>query len=48
MVAAYKWLILRRLSQIAILAMFMSGPWFGVWILKGNIASSSNCSTPCR
>ncbi len=44
-IAAYKWLALRRFSQIAILAMFMSGPWFGIWILKGNIASSSLLDT---
>ena len=37
---AHRWLIARRLTQIAIIAMFLSGPWLGVWILKGNIASS--------
>jgi len=38
--AAHRWLLLRRLSQLAILALFLSGPCFGVWIAKGNLASS--------
>ena len=29
-----------RLSQFLILAMFLSGPWLGVWILHGNHSSS--------
>ncbi|HEY9049991.1 MAG TPA: quinol dehydrogenase ferredoxin subunit NapH [Gammaproteobacteria bacterium] len=37
---AHKWLLLRRLSQLGILALFLAGPWFGVWIVKGNLASS--------
>jgi len=37
---AHQWLLLRRLVQLGILALFLSGPWFGVWIIKGNIASS--------
>lgn len=35
--AAHKWLILRRSSQIGILLLFLAGPWFGVWIVKGNL-----------
>lgn len=38
--AAHKWLILRRISQLGILALFLAGPWFGIWIVKGNLASS--------
>ncbi len=34
---AHKWLILRRSSQLAILALFLAGPWFGLWIVKGNL-----------
>jgi len=34
---AHKWLILRRASQIGILAAFLVGPWFGWWIVKGNL-----------
>ena len=35
-----RWLILRRMSQLAILLAFLAGPWFGVWIAKGNLSSS--------
>jgi ferredoxin-type protein NapH len=34
---AAKWLILRRVVQLAILALFLAGPWFGLWIVKGNL-----------
>ena len=37
---AYKWLILRRLSQIGILALFMLGPLAGIWLIKGTLAQS--------
>lgn len=37
---AHRWLLLRRLSQIGILALFLAGPWFGWWIVEGNLASS--------
>lgn len=37
---AHKWLILRRLSQLGIIAIFLLGPLAGVWIVKGNLASS--------
>jgi ferredoxin-type protein NapH len=39
--AAHKWLILRRTSQIGILLLFLVGPWFGIWIVKGNLATSA-------
>lgn len=35
--AAHKWLILRRTSQIGILLLFLVGPWFKLWIVKGNL-----------
>jgi ferredoxin-type protein NapH len=38
--AAHRWLILRRLSQFSILALFLAGPWFGLWIVKGNLSYS--------
>lgn len=38
--AAHKWLLLRRVSQFAVLSLFLVGPLFGVWIVKGNLASS--------
>ncbi len=37
---AHKWLLLRRLSQFGILALFLVGPWFGWWIVKGNLSAS--------
>ena len=37
---AHKWLVLRRISQLSILALFMVGPVAGVWILKGSLSSS--------
>ncbi|MCW2282261.1 ferredoxin-type protein NapH [Rhodoblastus acidophilus] len=38
--AAHKFLLLRRLSQLGFLALFLTGPWFGLWIAKGTLASS--------
>lgn len=43
--AAHRWLLLRRLCQAAILALFLAGPWFGVWIVKGNLSSSLTLGT---
>ncbi|MBP2312255.1 quinol dehydrogenase ferredoxin subunit NapH [Azospirillum soli] len=37
---AHKWLLARRASQLAFLALFLSGPLFGLWIAKGTLASS--------
>ncbi len=41
---AHKWLILRRLSQITILGLFIISPWIAketeIWLIKGNLASS--------
>ena len=37
---AYRFLILRRLSQLSIVLMFLSGPIWDFWILKGNYSSS--------
>ncbi|MBT2970412.1 MAG: quinol dehydrogenase ferredoxin subunit NapH [gamma proteobacterium symbiont of Ctena orbiculata] len=37
---AHKFLIMRRLSQLGILALFLTGPWLGIWIVKGNLASN--------
>ncbi|OOZ38151.1 quinol dehydrogenase ferredoxin subunit NapH [Solemya elarraichensis gill symbiont] len=38
--AAHKWLILRRVSQVGVLALFLLGPLTGIWIIKGNLSSS--------
>ncbi len=37
---AHKWLLARRVSQLGILALFLAGPWLGLWIVKGNLSSS--------
>jgi ferredoxin-type protein NapH len=38
--SASKWLLLRRLVQLTILGLFLLGPWFGIWIVKGNLNAS--------
>jgi ferredoxin-type protein NapH len=38
--SAHRYLVLRRLSQFALLALFLTGPLLGVWIFKGTIAAS--------
>ena len=37
---AHQWLLLRRISQISILGLFLLGPLTGLWIVKGNLSSS--------
>ncbi|WP_299420722.1 quinol dehydrogenase ferredoxin subunit NapH [uncultured Shimia sp.] len=37
---AYRFLILRRLSQAFFLSLFLLGPWFGIWWVKGNLSGS--------
>jgi len=37
---AYKWLLLRRLSQIGFLGLFLLGPLAGIWLVQGNLTSS--------
>ncbi|MCG2575454.1 quinol dehydrogenase ferredoxin subunit NapH [Dechloromonas sp. XY25] len=34
---AHKWLLLRRISQLTILTLFLLGPLAGIWIVKGNL-----------
>lgn len=43
--ASHKWLVLRRSSQLVILAVFLVGPLAGLWIVKGNLAYSLTLST---
>lgn len=35
--ASWQWLLLRRITQVSILLLFLAGPWFGLWIVKGNL-----------
>ena len=37
---AHRFLLLRRLSQLAVFALFLLGPLAGVWIVKGNLSAS--------
>mgnify|MGYP001628248206 FL=1 len=37
---AYRFLILRRFSQALFLGVFLLGPWFGIWWVKGTFAGS--------
>lgn len=37
---ASKWLVRRRASQVFFLTLFIAGPWFGWWIVKGSLSSS--------
>ena len=37
---AHRWLLLRRLSQLGILGLFLLGPLAGIWIVQGNLNSS--------
>ena len=37
---AHKWLLLRRVSQLMVLGLFLLGPWAGVWWVKGNLSAS--------
>lgn len=37
---AHKWWLLRRISQVSVLALFMLGPMAGIWIARGNFAAS--------
>jgi ferredoxin-type protein NapH len=42
---AAKWLVARRLSQGLALALFLSGPLAGVWVLRGSLGSSEVLGT---
>ena len=37
---AHRFLILRRLTQAFFLGLFLLGPWFGIWWVKGNLTGS--------
>ncbi|MES0883521.1 quinol dehydrogenase ferredoxin subunit NapH [Roseibium sp. SCP14] len=39
-IGAHKYLLLRRFSQLFFLSLFLIGPWFGIWWVKGNLAGS--------
>ncbi|MBZ0128842.1 MAG: quinol dehydrogenase ferredoxin subunit NapH [Rhodobacteraceae bacterium] len=37
---AHRFLVLRRISQLFFLGLFLLGPWAGIWLVKGNLTSS--------
>ncbi len=37
---AQKWLLLRRISQLGILGLFLLGPLAGIWIVRGSFSAS--------
>ncbi len=37
---AYRWLVLRRISQFGLMGLFLLGPWAGIWIIEGNLNAS--------
>ncbi|HML42648.1 MULTISPECIES: quinol dehydrogenase ferredoxin subunit NapH [Hyphomicrobium] len=37
---AHRFWLIRRISQLAVLGIFLTGPWLGIWIARGNFASS--------
>ncbi len=39
-IGAHRFLLLRRSSQLFFLALFLLGPWFGIWIVQGTLAGS--------
>ena len=42
---AHRFLVLRRVSQLTILFLFLMGPWFGWWLVKGNLNYSMTLGT---
>lgn len=42
--SAHKYLLLRRISQLFFLMVFLLAPWFGVWIVQGTLAGSLTLS----
>ena len=37
---SYRYLMLRRLTQLSVIGLFLLGPLTGVWIIKGNLSGS--------
>ena len=42
---AHRFLLLRRVSQLSVLFLFLMGPWLGWWLVKGNLNYSLTLGT---
>lgn len=42
---AHRWLVLRRTTQLSLLALFLAGPWLGWWLVQGNLNYSLTLHT---
>lgn len=42
----HKFLLLRRFSQAGILGLFLTGPYLGIWLLRGNYSASNFFGIP--
>ena len=42
---SHRFLLLRRMTQVAVIALFLLGPLAGVWIVKGNLSASLTLDT---
>ena len=42
---AHRFLLLRRVSQLGVLFLFLMGPWLGWWLVKGNLNYSLTLGT---
>jgi ferredoxin-type protein NapH len=43
--ASYRWLLLRRATQLLFLGLFLAGPLLGWWVVSGTLASSRTLDT---
>ena len=41
----YRHLLARRALQSLVLMLFAAGPWWGLWVVKGNLSSSLTLGT---
>lgn len=42
---AHRWWLMRRATQLGVLALFLAGPWLGWWLVKGNLGFSLTLGT---
>lgn len=42
---AHRFLLARRFTQLAVLGLFLLGPWAGIWLIEGNLSASEVLNT---